>query len=803
MEGIKTANALNTVCYHCGESCPDNNISINEKRFCCAGCKLVYEILNENSLCRYYSIEEHPGITLKNKVNGKKFSYLDNKDISSKLTEFAGRYMSVLLYIPSIHCSSCIWLLENLAALNSGIVESRVNFLNKTVRVKYNPETISLRKIAELLSDIGYEPEINSESADNEISKKITRSLYYKIGVAGFCFGNIMLLSFPEYLSPGGHIEAQFKLLFGFLNIILSLPVLIYSASDYYISSFKAARHKMVNLDMPIFFGLVVLFSRSLYEILSGTGAGYLDSMTGLVFFLLIGKVFQNKTYKTLNFERKYKSYFPLAVTVKKNGAESPVPIADLKPGHRIVVKNNELIPADSILFGGEANIDYSFVTGESEPVKKVLGEMIYAGGRQKGTTIELEVIRDVSQSYLTGLWNNEAFTDDDENRYTRLSDIVAKYFIYFIFISSGMTLLYWMINDPSRAFNAFTAVLIVACPCALALSYPFTLGNLMRIFGKNSFYVKNAPVIEKLSGIDTIVLDKTGTITTTAHDSAVYMGNPLTEEEMIMVNSLTRSSAHPLSACITKLLASGKFYAVEHFKEEAGRGLSGYINGTEVKIGSAGFVAPLRGNMRVNKTRVYVSIGNGIKGYYEFSNSYRNGIKQLFEQLGKKYELYLLSGDNDSEKARLEEMLGKRDNLFFNQTPQDKLNFIKNLQSRGKKVLMIGDGLNDAGALVQSNAGIAVTEDVNNFFPASSALMRASVLGRLGDILTVSGAGMKIVLFSFLFSFLYNVGGFAFAFYGNLSPLIAAILMPLSSITTVLISVGASNFISKKERLL
>lgn len=801
MPAVKSANALQTICYHCGEECRDNNISIDEKHFCCEGCKLVYEILNENSLCRYYSIEEHPGVTVKNQVTGNKFSYLDNKDISSKLTEFAGRYMSVLFYIPSIHCSSCIWLLENLSTLNGGIVDSRVNFLNKTVRIKFCPENISLRKIAELLSGIGYEPEINSETADTEISKKTARSLYYKIGVAGFCFGNIMLLSFPEYLSPGGHIEAEFKFLFGLLNILLSLPVLLYSGSDYYISSFRALKYKMVNLDMPIFFGLLVLFSRSVYEILSGSGAGYLDSMTGLVFFLLIGKVFQSKTYKTLNFERKYKSYFPLAVTVKSETGESAMAISSLKYGHRIVVRNNEIIPADSILFRGKGNIDYSFVTGESEPVEKVAGEIVYAGGRQKGTTIELEVIREVSQSYLTGLWNNEAFAAKDENRYTKLSDIVAKYFIYFIFISSGITLIYWLLNDPSKAINAFTAVLIVACPCALALSYPFTLGNLMRIFGKNNFYVKNTSVIEKLAGIDTIVFDKTGTITTTARDKAVYTGIPLTGEEIIMVNSLTGSSSHPLSAAITGLLGIDKVYHVEKFTEEPGRGIKGFINGIEVKIGSAGFVSSAPDYLRGNKTRVYISFGGGIKGFYEFSNSYRDNVAGLFKRLEKKYGLYVLSGDNDSERQNLENMMNGS-NLFFNQSPSDKLKFIENLRQKGKKVLMIGDGLNDAGALAQSDAGIAVTEDINNFFPASSALMRASSLAKLPQILSASKSGMKIVLFSFLFSFMYNIGGFVFAFNGELSPLLAAILMPLSSITTVLISVGASNMISKRKEL-
>ena len=270
--------------------------------------------------------------------------------------------------------------------------------------------------------------------------------------------------------------------------------------------------------------------------------------MTGLVFFLLIGKVFQEKTYSYLNFERSYKSYFPLAVHVKNGENEISVPVSKLKVGDRILIRKNEIIPADSILFKGNGSIDYSFVTGESKPVQKVLGELIYAGGRQLDNVIELEVVKEVSQSYLTQLWNNDTFLKKSESNFENFTNKVGKYFTLVILLIAFIATAYWMQYGTGTALNVLTAVLIVACPCALALSIPFTMGNSIRIFGRNKFYLKNISVIEKLSGIKTIVFDKTGTITETGKANIKFIGPELNPFQQEIINSLVRNSTHPLS---------------------------------------------------------------------------------------------------------------------------------------------------------------------------------------------------------------------------------------------------------------
>jgi len=526
-----------TECYHCGLECRDGSIVEDGKAFCCMGCKTVYEILEKNNLCKYYQIDEAPGVTPQNLVH-KNFDYLDDPEIITKLAEFRDdKLFIVTFYIPQMHCSSCIWLLENLFKINPGIIHSEVNFLKKNVIVKLNPNKISLKGTVVLLISIGYEPQINLEDIEGKNLKTTNKKLLYKIGITGFCFGNIMLFSFPEYLNINMS-DSFFIKFFGWLNLILALPVFFYSSSDYFISAFKGLRKKILNIDVPISLGILVLFLRSAFEVVTHTGAGYFDSMTGLVFFLLLGKLFQNKTYETLNFERNYKSYFPLSVILKKDDSEVSIPISKLNVGDRIVIRNNEIVPADSVLFGGEGNIDYSFVTGESKLAPKVLGELVYAGGKQIGSAIELEVIKEVSQSYLTQLWNNEAFKNRTESSFTTISNKVAKYFTLVILFIALIAFLIWLPINIHTALNVITSVLIIACPCALALSIPFTLGNTIRIFGKNKFYLKNVNVIEGLAKVNQVVFDKTGTITQTTESKIKYSGRELTELDSILIKS-------------------------------------------------------------------------------------------------------------------------------------------------------------------------------------------------------------------------------------------------------------------------
>ncbi|MFH1525456.1 MAG: heavy metal translocating P-type ATPase metal-binding domain-containing protein [Bacteroidota bacterium] len=791
-------------CFHCGLECENKEISIAEKYFCCNGCKTVYEILEANNLCNYYSIDEKPGKTQKQNIK-RNFDFLDDEDVKAKLIDFTnGKRTTVTFQIPQMHCSSCIWILENLYKFNSGITNSQVNFLKKTLSLNYTEELTSLKEVVEQLDSIGYLPQLNLESGLSNHQNETNKKLYYKIGIAGFCFGNIMLLSFPEYLSFVDSNTGNLKQIFAFVNIVLSLPVFFYSASEYFISAIKGLRKKLVNIDVPISVGIIALFGRSLFEIISGTGAGYLDSLAALIFFLLTGKLFQSKTYEALNFERNYTSYFPIAVTHKRLDKETTIPIEKLKVGMKIIVKSNELIPADSVLISSEANIDYGFVTGESETVRKINGDIIYSGGKQVGGEIELEVIKEISQSYLTQLWNNKAFKKDFDSPLNSIVNVVSKYFTAAIFVIASSAFLFWAFTNAGLAINAFTAVLIIACPCALALSTPFTLGNTLRIFGKNKFYIKNVEVIEKLAAINNIVFDKTGTITESGKSQIEYSGNELSDIDNKLISSLVKNSSHPFSRALLQFLNSEETEKCEDFIEIPGEGLQAVIDNKKIKIGSRNFVS-VGNNSFPNKSgsTVFYSIEGKIKGYFRVTNLYRNGLKDIGAALSKNYSVSVVTGDNRGEEANLKKYFPEGTDFLFNQLPQEKLEYILSLQNQNKKVLMIGDGLNDAGALKQSEVGISISEDVNNFSPACDGILESNSFIKLKDFISFSKTSKKIIIISFIISFLYNLAGLSFAVQGTLSPVIAAILMPVSSISVVLFATLSTNLIAKKRGLI
>lgn len=796
-------------CFHCGNDViKKDKIFFDSKLFCCNGCKTVYEIFSQNDLSCYYDFQASPGATPLD-TKGK-YDFLADESIVSKLLEFQEQSVQIVsLHIPHIHCSSCIWILENLQKLQPGISVSQVNFPQKKVRITYKSDETNLKEIVELLCAIGYEPYISLENYE-ESKPKVDRSLIYKIGVAFFCFGNIMLLSFPEYFEVNEFWIEQYKGFFRWLIFALSLPAFVYSASGYYVAAYKSLRQGMLNIKIPIALGIVVMFVRSTVDIVFNYGQGFFDSMCGLIFFMLLGKLFQQKTYNFLSFERDYKSYFPIAVTkILPDGKESAVQVYDIKKGDRLLIRNQELIPVDGILISGSASIDYSFVTGEAVPIDKKSGDKIFAGGKQLGKVVEMEVLFSVSQSYLTQLWSNDVFQKKVEQNHKTVTDKISRYFTPALLVLSLVSFGYWIFIDVTTAFNVFTAILIVACPCALALTAPFTFGNVLRIMGNRKLYLKNAVVIEQLSQVDTVVFDKTGTITT-HKKSAIEQEGSFSEEDLFLLKNALRGSNHPLSRRLYDYLPQKTKAIVSDFEEIIGKGIAAKVNDKNVKIGSADFVlapSPLLRQFAISRverdgmrlTMVSVSIDNDYKGKFIFDNQYRDGLQTLFESLNKKYELIVLSGDNEGERQALEDLLPKKTKLVFNQKPEQKLAFIENLQKEGKNVMMVGDGLNDAGALAQSNVGISISENVNVFSPACDGILDASRFSKIDYFLRFSKNSMITIYMSFGLSLLYNVVGLAYAVTGNLLPIVAAIIMPLSTITIVSFVTVMSNFFARK----
>ena len=817
-------------CSHCGEPCPDSPFANGDHWFCCPGCRAVHDLLLESGLGDFYAWEPHPGIRIRQERTPDQWAYLDESKIQEQLLDFTdGKISRVTFHIPTIHCVACVWLLENLFRLHLGIGQCQVNFPRREITVSFAATRIALSELAALLASIGYPPQLTLGELEKRPWDPARKSRWLQLGVAGFAFGNIMLFSLPLYLGLDSLSGPLFQRLFGYLSLVLALPVVLYSASDYWRAAFLSLRQRVLTLEVPIALGLAALYAQSTFEIISARGAGYLDSLAGLVFLLLCGRAFQQKTQDRLVFDRDYKSFFPLAITRQGADAQETIPLCHLRVGDRLRIRHGELIPADGRLVNGPALIDYSFVTGESEPVTREAGDYVYAGGQQIGAAVEIETVKPVSQSYLTSLWSDQTFAKAPTDNLNTLTNRYSRRFTLLVVVVAVSAAVCWGgCGEMARGLKAFTSVLIVACPCALALAAPFALGTSQRLLARIQLFLRNALILESLARVNAIVFDKTGTLTT-SHGGTVSFssGNSalrasasepaeLSPEQARWLAALTSQSVHPHAIKIRDWLRSHLAHpadqknatepipsplpveVVKRYVEKPGLGISGLVQGHSLQVGSQAWMEQSGITVPPAEPSIgsasFVAIDGAFRGVFCFANAPRPEIGPLLTKLARRYELVLLSGDHERERDLYRPLFGSDTRLRFHQTPYDKMEFVRQLQATGKTVMMVGDGLNDAGALKQSDVGVAVVERVGVFSPASDIIIEAAQLPRLFEILELARESVRVVRWSFGISAAYNLVGIGIAAAGILSPLICAVLMPLSSLSVVLFACGRSH---------
>ena len=779
-------------CFHCGDICPNDDINIDDKLFCCSGCKTLYEILNQSGLDNYYGLEMDSKLRKRGGQNKDKYEFLQSEEIEEKILDFKiGNKSQLIVDLPDIHCSACLYLLENIYKINPAILESKVNFIRKEATIFFDNENISLRELAEILDSIGYPPNFNLSSIESK-KKSNNRVLYFKLAAAGFAFGNVMLFSFPDYLS-GGSLDIETRKFLSYVSLFLS-PLVLYASGDYFKSAWSGLKIKHINIDLPIAIGIVVLFLRSAFEIITDTGTGFIDSLTGLIFFLLIGKVFQKKTYDRLSFENDYSSYFPLSVQVK-NKSNKYLALTELKAGDRIILKNGDIIPNNSILFSDKAFIDYSYVSGESKLLEINKGDKIFAGGKVVGSLVEIDLLSDFDKEHLNKIWLGEK-KDDKLNNLSNLSDNVAKYFTFVILILGIGSFVYWYNIDPAISWDALTAVLIIACPCALALTTPFTYGTAIRILGNKGLFIKEANSIETISRTKQVVFDKTGTLTDTKNSQIEYIGKEIPIEILSAIKTGVENSNHPLSKMLFEFLKVNTI-DLDYFEELTGKGLVIKSNQNTIRIGSKVWL-DYDDVKEINESTVVIEINDEFFGYYIFKQNYRPNIFEMINKLKSKSKIFMISGDNNFESDYLNKNMGDEVELKFNMLPDDKYKYINKLKSNDFTTIMIGDGLNDSGALKHADIGISVSNDSSSFTPGSDAIIDGNKLPKFDEFLSFIYSTRKIVIISFIISFLYNIVGVSFAITGTLSPIVAAILMPLSSVSVVLFTTISTILLSK-----
>jgi Cu+-exporting ATPase len=784
-----------TVCLHCGNACETGAVRTAQGTFCCQGCEAVYAILERDGLSPFFRCEIQPGLPPQTTPgrDTSRFASLDDPDLAARLIEFDdGQMARVTWSVPALHCAACVWLLEQFWRFDPGVLRTEVDLLRHTLRVDFIPRETTLRRIAERLGALGYEPVVTPERTTSAIPRA-RRRLYLQLGVAGFAFGNIMTFSIPRYLS-GGVLDPQFQLMFNVLNIALAIPVLLFSASDYWRAAWQGLRLRRMSLDIPIALGLAVLFARSVVDITSGRGEGFMDSFSGLVFFLLIGRLFQQTAFDRIVFDRTFRSFFPLSVRLDTPDGPAMIPLERLGVGDRIVVRPHEIVPADAVLLDAAGAVDYAFVTGEQTPVAVAGGDVVRAGGRVVHRALALRVTREVSHSQLARLWNNPVFRAPKQYWLTEVAARFGGWFTGLAVGLAGLGAVAWW-PDVAMSAQVATAVLIIACPCALTLAAPITLGTAMGCLGRRGLFLKHAAVALDLSRIDTIVFDKTGTLTTASAPMAVEQSG-LDDVAWNKVRRLAQESVHPASRAIaTSGAARG---TVDGVREYAGEGLVGRVDGQRVVIGRAAFVAAHAGMpVSVSDDRaIACTVGQRLGGI-RLSTPLRDGITEAAQALAARHEVSILSGDHDGDAARLRPLVGAR--MRFRQSADDKLASIQAARAAGRRVLMVGDGLNDAGALAAADVGIAVSDQTASIVPACDAVVAGERLIALPHYLRYAREARLVIRACFAISIAYNVLGLGLALTGRLTPLVTAILMPVSSLTIVGISTGVMRLLARR----
>lgn len=800
MTKVPIAQSLTSLCYHCGEIVQGPLLQFDEKSFCCVGCKSVYEILQSHNLCGYYSLTPNPGTPQQQTHVNTYYDFLDDIAVREKLIYFQdGSNQYVKFTLPGMHCSSCIWLLENLCKINKGVVSATVNFMEKEISLVFNQDHITLKELVLLLKKIGYEPRLSLEDLTTKQDKKVDRQQLYKIAISGFCFGNIMMLSLPDYFSDGDFLnDALLNTVFNYLTLVLALPVFFYTAREFFVSSWQQVRLGKLNIDIPIALAILITFMVSVYRIVFLNQLGYMDTMAGIVFFMLLGRFFQNKSYYYLTFQRSVSSYLPVAVHIIEGNQEINLPITKLEIGQNLIVRQQEVVPADSVLMSERAWFDYSFVTGESNWVEKNQHETIYAGAILKSPVVNLLVSKKPSQSYITRLWNSRQQAKFQSNTLLT-TERINVWFSGIVLLLGVLACIYWVWQgEPSIGLRALVTVWIVACPCALLLCSTFTHGNMLTLLANRGIYIKNAAVLEVLHKIDTLVFDKTGTLTNTHHAHVDFIGRCLTAEEKQRIYSLANLSIHPLSKSVASFLACRTPTEVIDFVSVEGKGIQGTIDGINVKLGSASWLQ-VGSTLQNRYTKVFVAFEQEVLGYFEIKNEYRSGILDAFSSLQRTYDLHVLSGDNDAERETLQQVVPHDHQLNFNCLPEQKTAYVDALQKKGKTVLMIGDGLNDMNAFEKSNVGMAVIEDEHHFLPASDVIIRAERLADMDTILLFIRKSRLMLFITFGVSIIYNVIGLSYAMQGVLTPVVAAVLMPISTVSIVGLSFFLSRFYAKR----
>ena len=793
-------------CNHCHLSFEEKiMIKENDLNFCCGGCQSVYHILKDENLDSFYDKLGNKTLDKPLQVSNDDLEKFDSENFLKNFTSTTkDGFTQIDLILEGIHCAACIWLNEKILYDTKGVVEANINFTTNKARVVFNNKILKLSEIIKKIRSIGYNAYAYDSSVADKKASKAKQDYFIKMMVAVVCTMNIMMLSVAKYTGFFTGMSSEVKDMIHFAEFLLTSPVLFFSGFVFYKGAYFGLKNRMVTMDLLVSSGATMTYIYSLFVLFGAKGESYFDSVAMIITFVLIGKYLEvigkKSAVDTLD---KIKSTLPLEALVLKDGKKEIKALNLIEIGDIVEIKIGEKVPVDGVIISGSANFDESSLTGESLPLYKKEGDKIYSGTVILDSLVHFEVTKDFKNSTFSSIVTLLEESLNKKPRIETIANNLSRGFSLIILSIAFITFLVWYYfgldlgfyfentNQFERSFITAVSVVVIACPCALALATPMASLVGINELAKKQLLFKEAKYIESLANADVVVFDKTGTLT---KGELEVINSNIFKEDKINIDilyALISSSNHPVSKAIKRYIE--KSYEVndvklENIKNIEAKGLFANYKGSEILGGNEALLEDfdIKISNSLKTTQYHFAINKELIASFELKDELKADAKELIEYLKEQnIKSIMLTGDNEFVAKDIANILGIAD-FESSLSPQDKANYIKELKDSGKIVVMAGDGVNDSLALSYSDVAIAMGNGADVSMMVSDIVLLSSKLSALKEAFIISKKTFKHIKQNLAFSLIYNALTIPIAMMGYIIPLFAALSMSLSSLVVV-----------------
>jgi len=798
--------AADPACQHCGLPVPALSFDPGaSEQFCCAGCRIVFGMLREHALDGYYAQRTSDEGVPPALATGRDYAEFDDPAFVERYTTLQRGERSAELLLEGVHCAACVWLVEKLPALLPGVTSCRLDYAQRLAYVTWaeggTGEGLAPSRIAQTLDRLGYPPHPHCDRSRAELERRENRDLLLRLAVAGASAGNSMLFALALYSGAFADMDGRFLGYFRALSVLVALPSVLWSAQIFYRGALAAVRARSPHMDLPLSLGILLGAVSGTLNVLRGQGEIYFDSLTMLIFALLAARYVQRGQQRRaeLGAGRAHAFTPHLARRLDPGGSVRVVPAESVTAGARVEVLAGDTFPVDGRIDVGESSVDRSWLTGEAQPDAVGPGSEVLAGTTNLSARVVVVTERGGAETRAARILREVERATLRRAPIALLADRVSGYFLAGVLLLSLLAFLSWLPAGLGTALDTAIALLIATCPCGLALATPLAVSSALGQAARAGLLIKGGACLEALSRPALIVFDKTGTLTQGKLSLAVWEGE---ESLKAQVKSLEECSAHPIARALAAALAEFPTLPVSEYRQRTGYGVEGTILGQRVSVGAVHAASgPLpewadsavQRLSREAKSPVLVALDGEVRAVLGLEDRVRpDAVATLrrLRQLG--HRLALLSGDRQAVVDALVSRLGAAadgsalfEHCQGDLSPEDKLAWVEAEHARGL-VFMVGDGVNDAGALAAASVGIAVHGGAEASLQAAHVFVTQPGIAPILELIGGARRSLGVIRGSLAFSLVYNLLAAGLALAGKISPLWAAVIMPLSSLTVV-----------------